>query len=329
MSQEEATNTICSKCDKNISTGQLKISCSTCALFFHTKCQKISKAKLNVLQEEDGILWFCESCRVVTKNMIGKMSYMEQRLGIFETQIKSTTKELETVQDLYKTLENRNKQLEKDVVTLKEMVERDEQQLQFQAELIEDLRRDLHNEHTRNISFDMKLDGIDQAMRENNLRIVGLPESDEVLKKQIVELLKLPNVMEGDIDSAYRLGKKKEDKMRDVVVKFASKKKRDVFFAQRKETPKDTNGKKAYINEDLTPFRSKLFYDARCLVRRKRLHSAWSQGGSIMVKGKDYDTPASISSYQELRCIVHRTTTNSESNSECTFEDPDYDFSDE
>ena len=326
MSQVKDSNTICIKCDKNISAGQLKISCSTCALFFHIKCQKISKAKLNVLQEEEGILWFCESCRVVTKNMISHMSNMEKRMVIFEAQLKSTIKELETVQGLCMTLDNKNKQLEKEVVDLKKMVAEDKQQIQFQTELIANLRRDLHKEHTRNISFDQRLDGFDQSRRDTNVRIVGLPENDEVLNSQVVQLLKLPNIMEQDIDTAYRLGKKKEGKFRDVVVKFASKKKRDIFFAKRKDTPKDTNGKKAYINEDLTPFRSKLFYDTRCLVRRKQLHSAWIQGGNIMVKAEEFDTPASISSYQELRRKVHRTlcdNINSDTNSECegTFED--------
>ena len=122
----------------------------------------------------------------------------------------------------------------------------------------------------------------------------------------MVQLINIPSVTEEDIDSTYRLGKQREGKVRDVLVKFSSKKKRDLYYSRRKDTPKDVNNMKAFINEDLTPYRSKLFFDARCLVKRKRLHSTWTQGGNIMIKAEAYDTPVPVFSHEDLRSILHR-----------------------
>ena len=138
-------------------------------------------------------------------------------------------------------------------------------------------------------------------MRETN---------DGDLTKQVMQLLDLPDVTEQDIESSYRLGKCKQGIARDVIMKFTSKKKRDEFYSKWKSTPKDRNNKKAYINEDLTQSRSKLFYDARRLVKSQRIHSTWSQEGNIMIKVAESDTPVSITTHEELKSKVFGTSSN-------------------
>ena len=165
--------------------------------------------------------------------------------------------------------------------------------------------RDLYKEHNRNISIEQQLDCIKQTSRENNVRIVDMPENNEKdLKKQVVDLLSIPDITEQDIQSSYRLGKPKEGKARDVIVKFVSKQKRDIFYSKRKSTPKGSDNKKVFINEDLTQFRSKLFFDARRLVKTKKLHSTWTQEGNVIIKLNEEDAPMAISTHQELRSKV-------------------------
>ncbi len=55
-----------------------------------------------------------------------------------------------------------------------------------------------------------------------------------------------------------------------------------------------------YINDDLTEFRQKLLYDARMLVKRKKLKGAWSQHGNVMVL-TDMGKPSAIFNYSDLR----------------------------
>ena len=54
------------------------------------------------------------------------------------------------------------------------------------------------------------------------------------------------------------------------------------------------------MNDDLTEFRSKLLYDARMLVRKRKLKGAWSQSGNIMVLPEN-EKPCAIYSYRDLR----------------------------
>ncbi len=295
----------CGKCDEEVSNSDLFVMCSTCSLHYHIQCQKISKGKLKVIQEEDGILWFCHACRRTTRNMIGKMSEMEKRLVSLESQMKTSIQEIKNLRNQCESLQTKNSALEKAVTETKENLKNAENQRGFQSGIIDNLRRDLYKEHNRNISIEQQLDCIKQASRENNVRIVDMPESDEKdLKKQILDLLSIPDITEEDIQSTYRLGKPKDSKARDVIVKFASKQKRDIFYSMRKSTPKGRDNKKVFINEDLTQFRSKLFFDARRLVKTRKLHSTWTQEGNVIIKLNEEESPVAIATHQELRSKV-------------------------
>ncbi len=152
------------------------------------------------------------------------------------------------------------------------------------------------------------------------MRVVGFPEEvdDNNIKEQLVELVGAPEALVSDICSVTRMGKKKEEKPRDLVVQFVSKKKRDVFYSMRKQTPKNEENKKVYINEDLTEARAKLFYDARQMVKRNKLYGTWSQNGNIMVKVKENDNPCVIQNHQDLASKTRYVTSDSDSIEEDT-----------
>ncbi len=65
----------------------------------------------------------------------------------------------------------------------------------------------------------------------------------------------------------------------------------------------DDTRQNVYINDDLTLHRAKLFHDARKLVKQKRLHSTWTQQGSIMVKRYEGNRPITVYDNQELRQV--------------------------
>ncbi len=72
-------------------------------------------------------------------------------------------------------------------------------------------------------------------------------------------------------------------------------------FHRAKQKLQATDSTKAvYVNDDLTEFRQKLLYDARMLVKRKKLKGAWSQHGNIMVL-TDTGKPSAIFNYRDLR----------------------------
>ncbi len=81
-----------------------------------------------------------------------------------------------------------------------------------------------------------------------------MPECDEKdLKKQVLDLLSIPEITEENIQSSYRLGKPKDNRARDVIVEFTSKQKRDFFYSMRKSTPKGIDNKKVFINDNHFP----------------------------------------------------------------------------
>ncbi len=292
-------------CDKELTQGQLTITCATCTLQFHTQCQKITKGKLKIIQEDAGILWFCQACNKTTKNMISKMSQMELRLNNIEIKMEASNKEFEELQNHCKLLQNKNADLENQVTESRETINDLTEQLELQSITTDNLRRDLLKEHEKNISIDQRLDCLEQSSKSKNVRIVGLPEINNVdLTKQVTELLSLPNINEEDIQSTYRLGKERDGKRRDVIVRFVSQEKRDIFYSKRKETPKGNDNKKAFINDDLTPFRSKLFFDVRRLAKSNRIDSAWTQEGNIIIKVNKDAAPVAITTHEELRSKV-------------------------
>ncbi len=151
-----------------------------------------------------------------------------------------------------------------------------------------------------------QLDCIDQKQRETRVRVTGMPEEEgENLTKKLVKLAKnkmgLKKFKDMDVVSILRSGKKKPVRTRDIIVQFHSKLTRDSFHeARRKLQGSSDVHKNIYVNDDLTNFRSKLLFDARMLVRKKKLKGAWSQSGNIMVL-QENAKPRAIYCYDDLR----------------------------
>ncbi len=170
---------------------------------------------------------------------------------------------------------------------------------------ISGLRRDLYKEHDKNISLQERIDVLDQKQRERNVRIVGFPEMEEnQLRIELIQLVCESGLSVDSIEST-RMGRRRDNKLRGLVVEFSMKENRDKFYALRKNTPKDGDNKKVYINEDLIEDRAKLLFDARGMVKRKRLFGSWSQNGTnIMVKVGSDDSPMAIQNRKDLAQIL-------------------------
>ncbi len=63
-----------------------------------------------------------------------------------------------------------------------------------------------------------------------------------------------------------------------------------------------------YINEDITPYRQKLYFDARQLRKRGEIHSVWTHHGSIVLKICEQDIPTSIKNHRDLVELLKNKT---------------------
>ncbi len=134
------------------------------------------------------------------------------------------------------------------------------------------------------------MDECRQSDLDHSIQIVGFPETESE-KDDIKELTKIAKTKLGvkikatDIVHMNRLGKRKVDKIRHVVVKMKDKQIRDTIYDQRKKLikPGDPNSS-IYLNDSLTAHRQQLLFAARKLVKARKIYAAWSQRGNVLVK---------------------------------------------
>ena len=158
-------------------------------------------------------------------------------------------------------------------------------------------------------AMNMKIDEIEQSTNRANLRIVGLQEDQEDVFSKVITLarekLKIENIQASDFEKISRMGTKDSKPVRDVMVKCRDTNIRNLIYERRKNLR--NNSSPIYINEDLTNYRSKLFYHARKLRKAGKLYGVWSQDGNIMVKIAESDKPTAVQSYDNLKELLQNS----------------------
>ncbi len=155
----------------------------------------------------------------------------------------------------------------------------------------------------------LKIDEIEQKQYNRSVRIVGMPEeeNDPSDIKNIQKMAKTVFEMEvkkSDVEESYRLGRVTEKKKnRDLIIKFKKKSIRNQFYSNRKKLVPTPDQPNVFVNEQLTEHRANLFYAARKLVKSKKIHSAWSQRGNILVRKEEGDKPRQVLTHGELAKI--------------------------
>ncbi len=167
--------------------------------------------------------------------------------------------------------------------------------------------------------FSIEIEITKQKLIQNNVRLVGLPESQPLgsdeMKTNIIQFsedyLGLDDLSKDDIEEATRLGKEQEDKPRDVLITFRNKQIRNKFYRQRRNLY-DTSTMRSptgiYINEDLTPYRQRLYFDARNLRKRAAIHSVWTSDGTIMIKLEESSIPKPMLNHRDLADLLRKSS---------------------
>ena len=105
------------------------------------------------------------------------------------------------------------------------------------------------------------LDNLQQYGRRENLRINGMPEKEgENLRDKIIELGQVTGVdiRQGDIDVVHRSGPK-GGRPHQVICRFISRDTKSDLLKNKKKFKDSDYYKKAFIHEDSTPLRARLF----------------------------------------------------------------------
>ena len=146
-------------------------------------------------------------------------------------------------------------------------------------------------------------DELEQYSRRNCVRIGNVREHEGESTDAIV--LDVCNksgstIHANDIDRSHRVGKPKEGKSREIIVKFVSYKARSIFIRSRKTLRE--NNCDIYLNEDLTQTRKNLDYECRMLKKDKNsvVQSTWTYDGRQFIK-TDNDVTIKIDNLKELQ----------------------------
>lgn len=105
-----------------------------------------------------------------------------------------------------------------------------------------------------------------------------------------------------DISTAHRIRGKK-DKIRPIIIRFASRRAKDQVYRAKKVLKSSTSvsatastnmlsaaassGPIVFINEHLTKKNSELLFEARQRLKKKEIFRCWTSGGSVYIKRND------------------------------------------
>ncbi|KAI3382689.1 hypothetical protein SNEBB_010921, partial [Seison nebaliae] len=142
---------------------------------------------------------------------------------------------------------------------------------------------------------------IEQMQRSNNVRIVGLRESQnetsEELEAKVIEVGRDigMDISNNDISVAHRLGKPQEQQTRTTLVTFCLKKKKDEFYKKRSQLREKK--KDIYINEDLTALKASML---KMVKEQPSVKGTTTRDGTILAWINNENRPVYINTPDDL-----------------------------
>lgn len=179
------------------------------------------------------------------------------------------------------------------VITLQTENDKMKKELEERKKNEKELHAELVSVRHRAELADEKANFLEQYGRNYNIRIFHLDEPENETQEEcedtVLKLLHtklgLMHVKKSDFDAVHRLGQKKENNTRGVIVRFISRKIRSEVLSNRRKLKQSGRlGKSVVITEDLTKRNYQLFCFARDSDVAER---AWSTQGKILIKAKN------------------------------------------
>lgn len=213
----------------------------------------------------------------------------------------------DTILDFQKSVDYCSSSVDDFVEKIKIMDKKCEEVVKNHLKLVE-ANQKLENEVT---GLKTQLEELLQYGRNVNVQIEGVPE---VRTENVIDLVcKLatainePVVPARDIQAAHRLPSKNKNKPRPIVVQFSNRFKRDSFLKKaKKEKAKSTvlvpsaPERKLFVNDHLTPYYKKLFFDAKTLKQQKGFKFLWVMNSKIFLKKDESCNAEKVSSERDL-----------------------------
>jgi hypothetical protein len=224
---------------------------------------------------------------------------------------------------------NLSKRIEELSATVKSLKESNDTLLKKST----DAEHEISELRKRVAASEVRIEDVDIYSRSHDLIIRGLPESSyaerasaasnttstsdvaessAALDSAIIELCNQKlgvSIDRIDISVAHRLRASAQDRCRPVIVRFTSRRARDAVFRAKKELKSLPRGNAIFISEHLTRSASTLFFEARKLLREKKIAATWTSSGLVNIKmtTEASERPTVIRSLTELEAKISRS----------------------
>lgn len=277
----EGEKEFCGKenCDKEVEEDS--VQCFACQKWFHSECTELQDEEIEVLSNNQ-IKWFCKCCiKKVTpvellaedemivelkeENIALKAKVQDTKAGkngsIQEMQDKivekMTTKMTEMETRFTAKLENLSEKVEK--------VQVDKVNIQSWSQTVRDGNKEEVGPMLKDIMVEAmnktKKDEFDQQQRAKNIVIYNIDESkakknedkrkdDETLFSQICETIDITYLEDNDVTKITRIGEKKDDNVRPLLVCFSEQIHKESFMENLKKL-KGTDFKSISVRHDM------------------------------------------------------------------------------
>ena len=202
--------------------------------------------------------------------------------------------------DIFRIVESMKVSMKEDIDTLVKLrVEKETTPLKQEISILKKEMAELKADYN---TIKIQQDQNEQYSRKTNVIIGNCKENEgEDVAQLIVEIAKKGDVEieKSSIESCHRLGKVKDNKVRNIIVRFRSVKDK-LAFVKSKQKLKEKK-LKTYISDDLTKFRSEIAYTARQLKKEKKtnVRGTWVYNGHVYIETVSGDK-LKINTMQEL-----------------------------
>ena len=221
-----------------------------------------------------------------------KLNPLSEQLKEALATVKTLNTKIEQMEDTFGTLQEENKALKQEQVSLKAQVLRSANDLKLVQKSLNDL---------------------EQYTRRDCLEIRGIPlPEDSRLEDTNDILLQLSQKMDiplerNDISVSHRIRSSRASVDPAIIVKFVRREMRESLYRSRKRLKSITTAdlgfsvdKKIFINESLTPKNKELFKDCLKFKNDKSYKFLWTNAGKIFLR-RNADSPViPINSFADI-----------------------------
>lgn len=281
---------VCSQCKTEVLTNEDALQCDVCNKTLHSICTKKDKKQIEKLLNNASLEFTCHFCQPSeSANVVNELTEIKSKLNQLDD-IRESIKFMSSQYDtILKGVANNNKKinnLQKENKSLRNEVK----QLKSSVKFLNDVR----------VQNDCVINGV--KVKDEKVKAIDIVLN--IAQKTGAD------ICENEIDDAYFLNTKEkssnvstEPRMKSIVVKFANKKCKKIFMAEKAKMKDMDDFKKVYVNDFMCKESMEVFNYAKSL-KEVGYSFVYTRGGIIFARKDSNSRPFRIKSMDDVDRIL-------------------------